>query len=622
MTVRTPLALLVTGLAAVAVSAALTTGPAGGPDLHARTGGLLAAPAPVADDLPAFGGCTRLRQWYVDRALPRVGPWGFDSPTGMLDGLRAGGYAAEAPTAPRADGSAGPGRAAGSSATGSNVQEAGVDEPDTAKTDGRILVRVRGRHVVVSDVSTDRPRELSRLRVPGRPLRSPELLLVGDTVLVVGTDGYWGGPVPLRGPAAMVDVARPWTRPRTHLVSIDVSDPAAPRVTSDQRVDGSLVTARGYADGTVRAVVETGLPRLDFVHPGRHRTRGEARRENRRIVRRTGLDTWLPGIRPAGGSRHPVLDCRSVRHPRHPSGFGTLSVLTFAAATPGSYRATAVTAAGDLAYSSADRLYVATAGGRGTAVHAFAVDGAATAYLGSGVVPGTVRDRWSFDEYDGHLRVATAIGPAWAPRENAVVVLDDRLRVVGRVDGLGRREPIQSVRWFADLAVVVTFRQTDPLYTVDLAVPDHPRLLGALRIRGFSSYLHPLGGDLLLGVGQAATATGRTLGARLATFDVRDPRRVRRAGVLGLGRASESSVGWDPRGFTYLPDLRVALLPVSQWGHGPSTRVVAVRVGPGGSLERLGSWRVGPGPLSTRTLPLGGDRVALVDGRVRVVRVS
>ena len=92
-----------------------------------------------------------------------------------------------------------------------------------------------------------------------------------------------------------------------------------------------------------------------------------------------------------------------------------------------------------------------------------------------------------------------------ATQDNGIVVLDEkdgRLEQVGELAGLGVDEEIQSVRWFDDLAVVVTFRQMDPLYTIDLSDPTRPRRLGALKIPGFSAYLHPIGDDRLLGLGQ------------------------------------------------------------------------------------------------------------------------
>jgi uncharacterized secreted protein with C-terminal beta-propeller domain len=246
--------------------------------------------------------------------------------------------------------------------------------------------------------------------------------------------------------------------------------------------------------------------------------------------------------------------------------------------------------------------------------------------MASGSVPGTVKDRWSFSEYGGHLRVVTATGQTWNPRENVLTVLaekDGRLRSVGRVGGLGRNESLQSVRWFGDLAVVVTFRQTDPLYTLDLSVPGAPRLLGALKVPGYSSYLHPVRDDLLVGIGHDVSAsTGADLGAQAATFDLRDLTDVRRAGTYTFGPQTDVSAGWDPRAFTYLPERRTLVTPVQSWTDQRS-RFVALHVARDGTLTPTGSWTARRyAGEDVRALPLGGGRLALVDDVVRVVRVG
>ena len=204
-----------------------------------------------------------------------------------------------------------------------------------------------------------------------------------------------------------------------------------------------------------------------------------------------------------------------------------------------------------------------------THIHAFALDGSSTRYLASGDIGGTIKDRWSLDERDGHLRVAVA----WpdrggAARENGVVVLDergDRLETVGELRGLGVDEQIQSVRWFDDLAVVVTFRQTDPLYTIDLTDPTSPRRLGELKIPGFSAYLHPIGDDRLLGLGTDATPDGLTLGAQAAVFDIRDRSRARQVDKVTFG---DSSLGAseDPHAFTWLPAADAAITTLQSSG--------------------------------------------------------
>ena len=620
--------------AATVGALALTGTPTGGTGGTAGSerSALEGLPTPVAaTGLPAFTGCEELRRWYVRTALPRVGPWGFETPYG---GLRAELAFADAATSET--------KAVGGSDTGTNVQEEGVDEPDLAKTDGEILVRIADRDLVVVDVSGERKRALSRTRLPGGWHQGRELLLVGDTVLVVGTYDAYGWALD----TASRVVPGHAVATRTHLMRVDVSDPRHPRIAGHQRVDGGIVGAREYGDGTVRVVVGTGLPDLDFVHPTKDRTPREARRANRAAVRAAPVEDWLPGIRQGDGrGRHPLLGCGDVRHPEQESGVGTLSVLTLDIDDPLALVATAITAAGDLAYSSAGRLYVATMDspwwdvlpvteeraltGRGpapsTQVHAFALDGGATTYVASGNVPGTVRDRWSFSEHDGRLRVATALGRGWQPRENAVHVLEetgDTLRVVGRVDGLGPREQIRSVRWLGDLAVVVTFRQTDPLYTLDLADPAHPRVLGELKIRGYSGYLHPVGDGLLLGLGQDATARGRSLGGQAAVFDLADTGAVRRTGTVGFPASAHLATEWEPRAFTYLPEKRTALVPVEDWRR-ERVRLVALRAGADGGLSVAGSWPLRRwGASAVRALPLPDGRLALVHRGVRIVDVG
>src|SRR4029079_2127160 len=160
--------------------------------------GLLRVPSAAAAQLPAFESCEELRRWYVDQALPQVGPYGFGGgPVVPLYAERAAGSPLDLA------GRASPDTAVGSSGTGTNTQEANVDEGDVAKTDGSLVVRIVDRELVVTDVSGTRARELARIRLPGPMLNQPELLLRDRHVLVVGDEAgpvYWrGGIVPDRG---------------------------------------------------------------------------------------------------------------------------------------------------------------------------------------------------------------------------------------------------------------------------------------------------------------------------------------------------------------------------------------------------------------------------------------
>jgi hypothetical protein len=144
----------------------------------------------------------------------------------------------------------------------------------------------------------------------------------------------------------------------------------------------------------------------------------------------------------------------------------------------------------------------------------------------------------------------------------------DRLTTVGKVGGLGRNEQIYSVRFIGPIGYVVTFRRTDPLYTIDLSDPAAPKVVGQLKILGYSAYLHPAGDGLLLGIGQDADAQGRATGLQMSLFDVSNPAEPKRVSRVTLPNTWSDAEG-DHHAFTFADGL--ALVPYNRqwWYNGP-----------------------------------------------------
>ena len=153
-----------------------------------------------------------------------------------------------------------------------------------------------------------------------------------------------------------------------------------------------------------------------------------------------------------------------------------------------------------------------------TTVLSFDITGGKPAFKAQGTVEGYLLNTWSLDAYNGYLRLAVTKND-----ENAVVVLNDKLEPVGELTGIAPGEIIKSVRFMGDTAYVVTFVQTDPLFVIDLSDPAKPAVKGEVKLPGFSSYLHPVGDGLLLGVGSGGTEDGVDGSAKLSLFDVSDP---------------------------------------------------------------------------------------------------
>jgi len=212
--------------------------------------------------------------------------------------------------------------------------------------------------------------------------------------------------------------------------------------------------------------------------------------------------------------------------------------------------------------------------------------------VASGAVPGHLLNQFSMSEHDGHLRVASTLGGPWGFRDDAeslvtVLAVDgDELAQVGQVGDMGKGEQIFAVRFVGDVAYVVTFRQTDPFYTVDLSDPTNPVVRGELKITGYSGYLHPISDDLVLGVGQEATEEGRTTGVKVTLFDVSDLDNPVDVATWDPAGGGSSSVEWDHRAFLWWEPENLAVIPFNDWSS-DSRGAVALRID-NGTLTEVG----------------------------------
>ena len=570
-------------------------------------------------ELVRFDDCGSFLDHVKTEALARVGPYGFGSGGSYLVRDVAEAAAAEAEAAAEAADDAGAARVAGVDYSTTNVQEAGVDEPDIVKTDGRRIVAVSGDVLYHIDVSAGDPAVTATYDLwPwtnsfGGGWRRPDstLFLRGDTaLLMMSGDSYIPGIT---------------HEPKTQVVQFDLSEPSVLRVERSLSIDGRLVSARLVGDRASLVVSSESRIDREFVYPASRfeSALSRAARANRNAIRESTLEHWVPGyelkVRDSGGVRGTLVDCSTTFAPQEFSGFGLLSVLNIDLSEDLRLDAVAsLMAGGDTVYASSDRLYVASrrwidrndfdladAGRSTTHIHRFDISGPdGPTYEASGSVNGLLLNQFAMSEHDGYLRVASTNLPVWGwwradgISESRVDVLErdgGRLRVVGSVQGLGRGERIFAVRFIGDMGYVVTFRQVDPLYTIDLADPTAPEVRGELKIPGYSAYLHPIGDDLVLGVGQDADDQGRLLGTQVSLFDVSDPAKPTRTHRFTLPRRSRTEVEFNHRAFLYWPRTGLAVLPVGWWGYKEGSDewesyqgAIALQVGSEG-IEQLGT---------------------------------
>ena len=503
-------------------------------------------PVATSARLERFADCDALRASLTESFVEELVSWRY-------------GYYAY-PEAAGGDDSNGDGGGADDYST-TNVQEAGVDEPDIVKTDGSYLyVVTQGMpEVVVVDAwPAEETAVVGRLELDGWPY---SMFLDGDTLAVFQYvyDSRDGTTDPAVSPVRDGYGSR--------ITLVDVSDRTNPSVIRHIDVEGWLASARLiehdawivlndylYVPTEITELAwdeSLGLPDYDYSasEEEQEALRAQAREVFWPIVEAevTAMDlgellpNWYAFEGGAWTDGEPVVSCTDLYHPDGVAQPGLLTVMHLDLSAPATTEpaSTGLLANGWTVYASLDALYVSQTswwwswgwddGDLATHIHRFELGGDEPAYTASGAVDGWLWSQFAMDEEGGNLRVATTEWDWWwgtgGDAGNDVFVLDtegDTLDVLGKVTGIAPDESIYAVRFIEDTCWMVTFLQTDPLFAIDLGDPTAPAVIGQLEIPGFSSYIHPLDDGWLLTAGMAGEEDGTITGFALKLFDVRD----------------------------------------------------------------------------------------------------
>ncbi|MEV0592043.1 beta-propeller domain-containing protein [Nonomuraea cavernae] len=548
--------------------------------------------------LVSYSDCDELLAGLRERAAENVGAWGFGGPQVK--------YLA------RDTAMAVPEAKITLEHSTTNVHEAGVDEPDLVKTDGDRVITAGGGVLRVIDTATRKVTASLDLTGGKEPAYQPaDLLVSGDRALVL-----------MRGGGMVFDAVVPMGETRYLLVDLS----GKPKVLTTIKPDGEYVDARMVGSTVrlvTRSQPAITFPRPADATSEAERKKLNQAAVRRAPLDAWLPDVEITDA--SGATRKDSVPCERVSHPAGYTGTSLLTLHTIDLAqgvTAAGTDPISLAADGDIVYGTGQSLYVAsnprwwwpiepmpvddapvteptpaepsprttatesapaepstaakdkvkptpaptpTEPPEETEVHRFDLGKpGAPAYVASGKVPGRLLNQYSLSEHDGHLRIATTLSSTdQRTSSSSVYVLEAAgMRTVGEVGGLGKGERIYSVRFIGPVGYCVTFKQVDPLYTIDLRDPAEPRVTGELKITGYSAYLHPAGDGRLIGIGQEASEQGRTLGTQVSLFDVSDPAGPRRLSQL-FQKDSGSEAEWNPHAFLYWPKTGLSVIPLS-----------------------------------------------------------
>ncbi len=494
-------------------------------------------------------------------------------------------------------------------ATGTNVQETGVDESDILKHDRRTLFfydrEAKQIHVYTfANLVAGDSAPVSNIEMPDT---LQAMYLDGDRLAVVSREMRY---YIFADTAEKTSIMPPEYPPQSFKLRLyDVSDPKNIKNVSETGIEGDYMESR-LKDGTLY-IVSSFTPRIVFdypvIYPDTDCTRPPIQVEPQKtafsqVYERNECDLYRydengtawrydydhPVIRsehlvPRIGDRDYVLPTRLYAPYKLDQEYAITSIGAFDIRSGKLERQIAYIGSAFTRYASAQAFYLAATQyprvydfrhtAERTAVYKFALDDNLS-YRGRGFVDGRVLGQYSLSEYRKILRVATTSGNTWSPEgtDNAVFTLGEKgdglLSVLGGVKGLGEKgERIRAVRFVGDKAFVVTFRQTDPFYTLDLSDPAAPAVVGKLKIKGFSEYLHPVDENRILSIGRDADAEGRQRGLQVQLFDISDFSRPKLADKITVGdHGTYSEAEHNPRAFAYRESDGLFGFPLYNYG--------------------------------------------------------
>lgn len=492
-----------------------------------------------------------------------------------------------------------------------NVQVAGVDEGDLIKTDGTYLYQVSGRRLVLTRINPAAEMKVAATVTFDDERFTPrELYVDGDKLVVVGRSqkpaptapavrakpgtsvspavessapaktGVPGTiviqpvpeqPMPLP-PAGKIKIA-PWGTGVTKAIVYDIADRSAPKPLRTVELDGNSIATRKI--GSVLYLIANS-PAYGY----RAEKSGDSASLPTPAFRDSGSgDNWqnveLPKVRYFPGPIQPsylMIGGFDLNRPEQP-----LALSSFLGAGQNVYvseKSLYVTqtkyGGGIFRPLAAESMPAASTSvapaeeGPTTTVYRFKLDGGSARFAAMGSVPGSPLNQFSMDEYDDVFRIATTRSDG-----NGLYMLDESMQTIGRLEKLAPGERIYSARFLGSRAYLVTFKQVDPLFAIDVSDPRSPAVLGALKIPGYSDYLHPYDATHLIGFGKETVQddkTGSVLyqGMKVSLFDVSDVARPVEMYKTNIGdRGTESDLLHDHKALLFSREKGLLAFPVS-----------------------------------------------------------
>jgi inhibitor of cysteine peptidase len=483
--------------------------------------------------------------------------------------------------APAADSSALGGEEMLPSYSTTNVQVAGVDEPDIVKTDGTYLYVVANQTVyIIKAYPTAEASILSQIRIVNVTINN--IFIRGDQLVVFGdSGGYYGYPL-LEGDMKMDIMIRPdigWGGVSQTVINVyDLGSRGNPVLAKEIKIDGGYFDAR-LIDEYVYVVSTEYTYNIYYAYDEKNYTLNVPQICIDDVSQNISADNiYYVDVPELSDTMTHVISLNLDTNEVAERSFMLGSSQTMYVSRNNIFLASAHYPFYPVLYMSDG---VSSSDQETTILHKISISTGNVTYIAQGEVPGHILNQFSMDEHEGFFRIATTSGNNWmegSQTSNNIYILDENLKQVSKIENIAPGESIYAARFLGDRAYLVTFVQVDPLFTIDLSDPYNPRILGELKIPGYSEYLHPYDETHIIGVGKevdpsidadkvhtpGAVYYTAILGLKLALFDVSDIENpVEEAKIVIGNRGTDSPALYDHKAFLFDREKELLVIPVS-----------------------------------------------------------
>lgn len=448
-----------------------------------------------------------------------------------------------------------------------NKQVDGVDEGDKIKNDGRYLYILNLYEKKISIVDAINMQQVSVIKDISLPTSEKakdgtyydytlgDIYVTGDVLTVIATNRLYYSLSDSDAIYNSCPIGYGNDKPETFMLTYDISDRAQPKLISTHRQSGSYHYSR---------MIGNILYTVSFYDVYVQYDTNTDDIKNECVPKTDGKRIKLDNIKIDGNTSnndesYVVISSFNVSENSDIiSSYTYLGCCDELYATKESIYIVATTYGDNASDQDNDNSYI-------TEIRKFSLDDGEIAFDAQGSVHGRIDDNYSMDEYNGYFRIVTTDMKVKSNGDSvnisSIYVLNETLNTVGKLVDIAKNETVQSVRFMQNTAYVVTYENTDPLFVIDLSDPTAPVIKGEVKLPGFSSYLHPIGDNYIIGVGYDGDDTEADwTSVKVTLFDVSDPISPKVADEIVVTDA-ETDVNYDTKAFMYYPEKQLVGIP-------------------------------------------------------------